>query len=88
MKEWEFSMRGSSEAGGSGSKAPASIAGNVCPREREAALAKSERRPCWEATSGLSPQLFSGVKKADVGLRISGEKEVLTVVSIALLDCI
>ena len=68
MEEWECFMVGGSETGGSVAKAPAPMAGRVCRRGREAALARGGRRLCWEGTSGLGLELVSGVKKTEVGL--------------------
>lgn len=81
MEEWEYFMGGASGAGGSVRNAPAPMAGKVCRRGREAALARGGSRLCCEVISGLGPQLESGEKKGEVGLRRSGEKVVLTVVS-------
>ena len=81
MQECEYFIGGGSEVGDSVTNAPAPVAGKVCRRGREAALASGGRRLCCEGINGLGPQLESGEKNGDVGLRISGEKDVLTVVS-------
>lgn len=73
--------RGGASEPGSGTNAPAPIAGNVWRRGRDAALARRGRRLLCEGISGLGPQLESGEKNGDVGLLRSGEKDVLTVVS-------
>lgn len=81
MQECEYFIGGGSETGGSVTNAPAPTAGKVCRRGRDAALASGGRRLCCDEISGLGPQLELGEKNGDVGLWISGENEVLTVVS-------
>ena len=79
--ECEYFIEGASGTGASVTKAPAPVAGKVWRRGREAALASGGKRLCCEGIIGLGPQLESGEKNGEVGLLISGEKDVLTVVS-------
>lgn len=81
IEEWVYFIGGGSDAGGSETKAPAPIAGKVCRRGREAALASGGSRLCCAGMRGLGPQLESGEKNGEVGLLRSGENEVLMVVS-------
>lgn len=49
------------------------MVGKVCRLGRESAGARDGRRGVWDEMLGLGPQLETGEKNGDVGLRRSGE---------------